>query len=333
MKDLVKIALHKSKENGYSIADIFEDSIDIYANNIAFEYTGCTYYPKRSVTFKQFDNMANQVSNFFLEQKSGLKVVAIFMQNSIEYLVISFALAKIGIEIAFINNTIKGEPFLASLLSSGSEYLIYGTELESVLKDLDLNIPCKKVSAGLNEIKSTRATRPSRKYRQGVKFTDVYGYVFTSGTTGLPKAVRVTHLRQLNFARGFDKYGIDKTTVLYSSGMPLYHGSAHGIGTGMVMLFGCSQIISPKFSASSWLDIVLEYNVTAFQYIGEICRYILLHTKANSNVLEKLKSLNNSVGIKFATGNGLAKDIWYEFQTLFGIENILEFYGILFSFH
>ena len=84
----------------------------------------------------------------------------------------------------------------------------------------------------------------------------------------------MTHLKQWAFASGYGKLGVNENDVLYSSGMPLYHSSAGGIGTGMVLHYGVCQVIRRKFSASAWLNDVRKYNCTIVQYIGELCRYI-----------------------------------------------------------
>jgi len=103
-----------------------------------------------------------------------------------------------------------------------------------------------------------------------------------------------------------------------SVGMPLYHSSAGGIGTRFVLHYGCCQVIKKRFSASSWLEDVRNYKVTVVQYIGELCRYV------NNQPRSADDRINN---IWLATGNGLSKEIWFDFQTRFEINKIIEFYG------
>uniref|UniRef100_A0A7S3LKW9 AMP-dependent synthetase/ligase domain-containing protein n=1 Tax=Aplanochytrium stocchinoi TaxID=215587 RepID=A0A7S3LKW9_9STRA len=120
----------------------------------------------------------------------------------------------------------------------------------------------------------------------------------------------------------FGSYYLQKLSehdVLYSCGMPLYHASAGGMGTGMMMHTGCCQVLRQKFSASRWMEDVKRYNVTAIQYIGELCRYILNRCPVSPN--------DADCSIKFAVGSGLRPDIWVEFQRRFGINELMECYG------
>lgn len=313
--------------NGNSIADIFEETIDKNMNRTAFIYIGCKNYPESELTFSDLELSSNKVANFFLEKNYKPKCVALYMQNCVEYVILWLGLCKAGIEIAFLNNGIKTDSLLHSIKVSKAEYVLYGKELEKQIEEIHLKIPKLSVSSGLLEITCLNETRPKKNVRSQIKFTDVFGYVFTSGTTGLPKAVKMTHLKQFNFSRGYSSFGISNKTVLYSSGMPLYHSSAGSIGTGLVLQFGSCQVLRNKFSASHWLLDILKYNVTAFQYIGEICRYILNYTKQNKETMRLLKENKQKLKIMFACGNGLSSEIWAEFQIMFNVNKILEFYG------
>lgn len=86
--------------------------------------------------------------------------------------------------------------------------------------------------------------------------------------------MNVTHLKQWAFASGYGALGLNEKDILYSSGMPMYHSAAGGVGTGMVLHYGACQVIRKKFSASAWLSDVRKYKATVAQYIGELCRYI-----------------------------------------------------------
>jgi len=100
--------------------------------------------------------------------------------------------------------------------------------------------------------------------------------------------------------------------------LPMYH-SVGGVQTpGAMLVAGGSIALREKFSASQFWNDILRWDCTLFEYIGELCRY-LLHTKPSSRETEHR--------IRLACGNGLAPEIWDAFKERFRIPQILEFYA------
>mmetsp|Transcript_19628 Transcript_19628/g.32275 ORF Transcript_19628/g.32275 Transcript_19628/m.32275 type:complete len:395 (+) Transcript_19628:2-1186(+) len=124
-------------------------------------------------------------------------------------------------------------------------------------------------------------------------------------------------MKQYGYGLSYKSH-LSSDDVVYSSGMPLYHSAAGGIGTGMMLQTGCCQVIRKKFSAKEWLNDIRKYKATVCQYIGELCRYVLS---------QKVRPDDADNTLRIVTGNGLSKEIWVEFQTRFGIDTVVEFYG------
>jgi len=161
-------------------------------------------------------------------------------------------------------------------------------------------------------------SRVSPAVRASLNFSDKLLYIFTSGTTGLPKAAVIKHARYILAAGGLTiMIGVRPGETVYCP-LPLYHTAA-----GMIVLSGCmaqgiSMVIREKFSASQyWADCV-RYNVSCGQYIGEMARYLLAAPPS---------SLDTTHSVRLMFGNGLRPDIWQEFTSRFRIPNIAEFYG------
>ncbi|NJN53112.1 MAG: long-chain-acyl-CoA synthetase, partial [Gammaproteobacteria bacterium] len=144
-------------------------------------------------------------------------------------------------------------------------------------------------------------------------------YVYTSGTTGLPKAAVMSQRRFLATCAVSHKLGLRlaPTDRLYLC-LPLYHATGLMVGWGGVLDAGASAFVRRKFSASNFLPEVRKYQTNTFVYIGELCRY-LLHTPARPN--------DHDSPLTRIIGNGLRPDIWMEFKRRFGIERVTEFYG------
>ena len=144
-------------------------------------------------------------------------------------------------------------------------------------------------------------------------------YIFTSGTTGMPKASVMSHFRWLKSYSGLGALGVRlKANDTMYVPLPLYHNNAVTVALSAVLVSGASMAIAPKFTASRFWDECIRYDATAFVYIGELCRYLLA---------QPAKPVDREHSVRVIVGNGLRPDIWADFQERFGISRIAEFYG------
>ena len=185
--------------NGHTIADVYEETCDRFAERPCLIYTGCENFPERTLTFRELDCYSNQVARWALEVE-GLKkndVVALYMENRIEYVLTWLGLCKAGIKIALINNTIRLAPLVHSVKVADAKLVIFGTELagsveqvfrqlirEHGIESVAFGGPCKFCRSIDAEVWKQPSHRLDRSVREGILFTDVFGYVYTSGTTG-----------------------------------------------------------------------------------------------------------------------------------------------------
>ncbi|MCK5798628.1 MAG: AMP-binding protein, partial [Deltaproteobacteria bacterium] len=143
-------------------------------------------------------------------------------------------------------------------------------------------------------------------------------YVFTSGTTGLPKAAIVKHHRLYRAGRIFgDILAAGRDDGLYIC-LPLFHANAQVIGVPLAILHRTRLILARRFSAQRFFADCAAHHATLAIYIGEICRY-LLNTPPGPQ--------DRTHGIRAILGNGLAPNLWRPLRTRFGIQQIAEFYA------
>jgi fatty-acyl-CoA synthase len=100
--------------------------------------------------------------------------------------------------------------------------------------------------------------------------------------------------------------------------LPLYHSAGGVMAAGAALLSGGSMVLTRKFSASRFWSDCVRYEATAFQYIGELCRYLLNSPSSPDERRHR---------VRVCIGNGLRPEVWGPFQSRFGIPRILEFYG------
>ncbi|MEM7459794.1 MAG: long-chain-acyl-CoA synthetase [Pseudomonadota bacterium] len=304
------------------VADDFESVVDKYPNNVAWRFEG------QLTTYSEMDALANRMANWALGL--GLQTgdaVALFMENRPEYVSIWYGLAKIGVVVGLINHNLTDKALAHCVNIADAKLIITGSDQDEAIRSAEglFEGDPKIWSYGGKEGNDLAAAltgasdkRPTREHRAHLRGKDMCLYVYTSGTTGLPKAARLTQARTQGMMRSF--IGTNKITSrdrVYIT-LPLYHGTGGLCGVGQALMTGASVILRKKFSASQFWDDVTDQGATAFVYIGELCRYLV-----NSPSHPKERAHNLRTGF----GNGLRPDIWEEFLTRFDIPHVCEFYG------
>ena len=143
-------------------------------------------------------------------------------------------------------------------------------------------------------------------------------YIYTSGTTGLPKAANVSHFRLMQWSHWFAGMMDTRPNDRMYNCLPMYHSIGGVVAIGAPLVNGGSVVIRERFSASHFWDDVVEWNCTLFQYIGELCRYLVNSPPHPREAEHRLR---------LCCGNGLRPDVWEEFKRRFRIPQILEFYA------
>jgi len=249
------------------------------------------------------------------------------------------ALNKLGVIAALINTNLRGRPLVHCVSVTESAKCIFGAELADALGEirgeLDLQdgadylwvadagssvesreVPGWALDLGALSSSADEANPPDTAERT---LGDNAFYIFTSGTTGLPKAAVLSNRRYLGSATLSHKAGLkcsEKDRIYLC--LPLYHGTGLMIGAGASFSSGASMFLRRRFSASNFLKEVREHDTSCFVYIGELCRY-LVSTPARPD--DAQNPLTRCIG------NGLRPDIWHSFKNRFGLKRITEFYG------
>jgi fatty-acyl-CoA synthase len=143
-------------------------------------------------------------------------------------------------------------------------------------------------------------------------------YIYTSGTTGLPKAAKVSHYRLMQWSHWFAGMLDTRPSDRMYNCLPLYHSVGGVVAAFAVLVNGGSVVIRPRFSASDFWRDVRDEGCTLFQYIGELCRYL---------VNSPPQAIETQHSLRMACGNGLRPEVWVPFQSRFKIPRVLEYYA------
>ena len=254
------------------------------------------------------------------------------MPSRPDYIAAWLGITKVGGVAALINTKLVGLSLSHCINVADADHIILADDLRAVFETAVPHLTRKpkiwihgggsdqanretSIDAALERMDGSKLTPAERR---DVTINDRALLIYTSGTTGLPKAASISHRRILNWGGWFagltDASPEDR---LYNC-LPLFH-SVGGIVAPCSMLFaGASVVLSDKFSVGRFWHDIVRWECTLFQYIGELCRYLL---KAPPSEYESKHQL------RLACGNGLRGDIWEAFQARFAIPQILEFYA------
>ena len=255
-------------------------------------------------------------------------VVALLMPNRPEYLAIWLGISAVGGVVALINTNLVGRSLAHCIDIVEPKHLIVAAELAEALSNAtgDLQGNPTIWSHGGDgdaqridrEVKELSGEPLAAHERRPVTIDDRALYMYTSGTTGWPKAAIIDHRRLMTWSHWFAGIMDTKPSDRMYDCLPLYHSIGGVVATGAVLVNGGSVVIREKFSASRFWDDVTGSDCTLVQYIGELCRY-LLNAPAHPR--------ETAHRVRMFCGNGLRGQVWEPFQARFDIPQILEFYA------
>ena len=150
----------------------------------------------------------------------------------------------------------------------------------------------------------------------GSSHDQVMQLLFTSGTTGNPKAVEITRFRYGSNMTQATHLGLLPDDRPYT-GLSLTHTNAQMLTLGMGLYLGLEVIISRKFTKSHFWDIIRHYECTIFTLLGGMTTAIYSEPPSPRDKEHK---------VRYVISAGMPKPIWKDFKTRFGVE-ILEIYG------
>ncbi len=322
-------AITLKPNDAYTIADRFEAQVERSPDRPFLMYGGERF------SYAEIDARANQIAGVLKDR--GLEagdVCAMALENRPAFFYVWFGMAKLGVAAAFINTQINGEALAHALTTTRAKAAIVGQEcLDNFLATDTLpEVPLWLLADGEREplaevpsrvdgsfdaaLEKADSSPLPKEVRAGITAEAPALLIFTSGTTGLPKAAVYSHMRWLSSGDVMEETIHATSEDVFYCCLPLYHGAAATSVTSTALKAGAAIVLRRKFSTREFWTDVERYRVTVCQYIGEICRYLLNHDAQPS-----------AHSLRCMMGAGLTPDIWQRWVARFGEMDIFEGWG------
>jgi fatty-acyl-CoA synthase len=268
-------------------------------------------------TYRELDQLGRAAGAHLSHLGAGSgDVVALVGANSVAYVALLLGAASRGVTLALVHPELGAAPLAQALAAARATRVLCEGALREVVTAAT-TLPVTDFDPALRA-PFAAATDEDGRFAADRGSRDL-ALVYTSGTTGLPKACRLPHARVLAAACLFgaplyDFRAGDKLLCV----LPLHHGSPLMLGLGACLVTGTPLHLERRFSASELLPTAARCGATALLYVGDLGR-MLLATPPSSR--------DRAHGLRLAVGNGMAPEVWSAFQQRFGIAHIHEFYA------
>ncbi len=244
------------------------------------------------LSYRELAGRVNQGARWALSAGVGRgTVVGLLMPGGPEYVALWLGITRVGGVVALLNPALGSAAQLHWIDAAGARFVITTPPDRDGFSAAPLDHP-------------------------GPGLADRALLIFTSGTTGMPKAVNLTHGRVLEWSLWFAGLMDARATDRIYNCLPLYHSVGGVVFVGSMLVAGGSVLLRERFSVGRFWDDVADHACTIFAYIGELCRYLLAGGPPS-----------RTHRLRLACGNGMQGPVWTAFQERFAIPQVLEFYA------
>lgn len=320
---------YKSQPWNMSIGEFFRNAVKENSMGVFIEISG------EKITYQECFDRSLQTAAMFRE--FGITKgdrVALFLPNCPEFLYCWFGLSMIGAISVPINTAYKkDETFYILDNSDASAFVAHQTllsvavpagqmskNLKAQLYVLDGNVGGLETTTNMKDWKEFYEcwdSQPSGDLDNTVLPDDISMLVYTSGTTGNPKGVQVTHLMYVAAGQGFAYWTHATSRDRFFTCLPYFHANAQYYSTMGTMAAGATLIVESRFSASRFWSQVKESRATVVNFIGMMMPVLSKQPSSHDD-------RENEVRL-FYGSPAFSKEFLEEFQERFGTQIIVGF--------
>ncbi|TVR05087.1 MAG: long-chain-acyl-CoA synthetase [Deltaproteobacteria bacterium] len=254
--------------------------------------------------------------------------VALLSTNRPELLACVLACNRLGVVAALLPADARGASLAHAVEASGASRLLASPDRLDRLHSLGGALPLARFGHSartlprgvfdLERLRQDPSPLPADVPLDAGMLGETALLLFTSGTTGLPKAARITNRRWVMAALGgAAACRITPADTVYVC-LPLQHATSLLLGVGSALLGGARLALAPRFSARDFWEEVRRHGVSVVFYVGEMLRFLTLRDPDANEARSP---------VRLFAGNGLREDVWRTVRERFGPVRILEFYA------
>ncbi|MBA3439863.1 MAG: long-chain-fatty-acid--CoA ligase [Pyrinomonadaceae bacterium] len=233
----------------------------------------------RRYTFAKFEQAVNRAACLLFDH--GINrgdVISLLMPNSVEYVIAYFACFKLGALANPINSLLKSREMKYVMSDSEAKVLLVHSEFRPQIESVRDELPNLRTVIEFDD--ETQATEGVSSAHEGLPVGKINPdddaiLIYTSGTTGRPKGCLLTHRNLIANARQITNWLKFTERDRLLTMMPLFHMNAVSVTTMTPLYAGASTVVSPKFSASKFWQIISDYGITSFGSVATMLSMLL----------------------------------------------------------
>jgi len=272
----------------FALFDITAKRAELGPRRVAFEHavTG------EQLTYLELNQRSGQCAALLdsLGVRHGDRV-AVLCRNRVEFFELLFACAKLGAILVPLNWRMPA-PELAPLLADcGAKWLVHGCEDAAVAREISAAgmLLLDFDEQGENGFRYRCDAFPPLAGRANWPAPDTWYLLYTSGTTGKPKAVMQTYgmalANYINIAQAMGLRGED-TSVNF---LPLFHTGGINLTTLPALILGATTLIMPGFDLERIVELLESGRLDTFFGVPAIYQAISLHPRFGELELAKVR--------------------------------------------
>ena len=228
----------------------------------------------RQFTYREFEAAVNRTARLLADKGVGKgDVVSLLLPNSVEYVIAYFACWQIGALAGPINSLLKAQEIEYVISNSEARALLVNSEYLPIIETIRERLPVVIIFD--DETEATSSVSDAETPNPEIASEEEAIIIYTSGTTGKPKGCLLTHGNVIANARQISSWlGFTEADRLLTM-MPLFHMNAVSVTTMSALYAGGSTVVSQKFSASRFWQIISDYQITSFGSVATMLSMLL----------------------------------------------------------